>query len=330
VSEYEVPDESVDALLERASGPATPDELSGADAAIARFVGLVAATAATAETPAIVDTQPIDVQPDELSRVRRLRPVRVPARAAAIVAIATLWSTGMAAAATGHLPNPVQRAVSHTASHVGLNLPDAPDDQDVKSAAEANGQSNKKDDGQGDDTSTSSTATTTPPTTGATTTGATTTAAAAASTTGGPTTSAAGASTSAAGGHVRGVGPDVTGPAGDALCKAYIDAIARGKPKNPDAPPWRNLLEASKTSGKSIDELCGVAPATTVAPTSGTSPSSTSTTSTTSTSSTLQAEGTSNGGNDEHGGGNGGGNGNGNGGGNGNGNGNGNGHTSNP
>ena len=344
MSDHELSDESVDrvldgrdvageggaetvgaaaALFRQASGQATADELGAADATITHFVELV-------------------LEP-EAAPVRRLRAVPIPARAAAVIIAATIWSTGMAAAATGHLPDPVQRVVATTASHVGLNLPGRSDNNDQKSAADGDEQgATKGENDQGDDTtSTSSTATTTASTTGtttasgngATTTGATTTASAsasrAASTTGATTTSAAGAPTSAAGGQVRGVGPDVNGPAGDALCKAYLDAIARGKPKNPDAPPWRNLLAASKTSGKSIDELCGVTTSSTVsaaAPTTVASTSSTST-STTSTTSTLQAEGTSDGGNNGLGGGNG--NGNGNGQGNGNG-GNGNGHSSKP
>jgi hypothetical protein len=36
---------------------------------------------------------------------------------------ATLFSAGIAAAATGNLPDPVQRAVSNTVSHVGIDLP---------------------------------------------------------------------------------------------------------------------------------------------------------------------------------------------------------------
>ena len=322
MSDHELSDESVDrvldgldvagedgastvgaaaALFRQASGQATADELGAADATISRFVELV-------------------LEP-EAAPARRLRLVPIPARAAAVIVAATIWSTGMAAAATGHLPDPVQRVVASTASHVGLNLPGASDNQDQKSAAAGDEHDGKDENEQGDDNSTttsSSTATTTASTNGATTSGATTTASAsgAATTTGGATTTSAAGAPTSAGGQVRGVGPDVTGPAGDALCAAYRDAIARGKPKNPDAPPWRNLLEASKASGKSIDELCGVttsAPAaptvpTTVAPTSTTSP-----TSTISTTSTLQAEGTSNGGNNGLGGGNGNGQGNGNG-----------------
>jgi hypothetical protein len=297
------------ALFRQASGQATADELGAADATISRFVELV-------------------LEP-EAAPARRLRLVPIPARAAAVIVAATIWSTGMAAAATGHLPDPVQRVVASTASHVGLNLPGASDNQDQKSAAAGDEHDGKDENEQGDDTSTSSsssTATTTASTNGATTSGATTTASAsgAATTTGGATTTSAAGAPTSAGGQVRGVGPDVTGPAGDALCAAYRDAIARGKPKNPDAPPWRNLLEASKASGKSIDELCGVttsAPAATTVPTTVASTSSTSTTtSTTSTTGTTSTEGTSDGG----------GNGNGNGNGNGQGNGNGHGNSSSP
>ncbi|MGE0881261.1 MAG: hypothetical protein AB7L13_15440 [Acidimicrobiia bacterium] len=44
-------------------------------------------------------------------------------KAAAIVAAATFMSVGTAAAATGTLPDPVQRTVSSSISHVGIDLP---------------------------------------------------------------------------------------------------------------------------------------------------------------------------------------------------------------
>ena len=101
---------------------------------MARFVDVV-----LSDTPAAppvisqpVDAPPVVVEPEKAQPARRLRSVPVPARAAGIIAAVTLWSTGMAAAATGHLPDPVQRAVSNTAAHVGLSLPDPSDDVTVQ------------------------------------------------------------------------------------------------------------------------------------------------------------------------------------------------------
>jgi hypothetical protein len=45
-------------------------------------------------------------------------------KALAAFAAATVFSAGAAAAATGHLPDPVQHAVSTSLSHVGVDLPE--------------------------------------------------------------------------------------------------------------------------------------------------------------------------------------------------------------
>ena len=72
------------ALLRAASGPATVDELAGADAAVARFVDVV-----LSDTPAAppvisqpVDAPPVVVEPEKAQPARRLRSVPVPARRA--------------------------------------------------------------------------------------------------------------------------------------------------------------------------------------------------------------------------------------------------------
>ncbi|HMK11511.1 MAG TPA: hypothetical protein VK461_08015, partial [Acidimicrobiales bacterium] len=153
MSDHHVPDEDIDrvldgenlsadtgqameataALIRRASSPGTAAELGAADATVARFIEVVS-------------------QPSEPTNVRRLRSISMPAKAAAIVVAATLWSTGVAAAATGHLPDGLQRAVSNTASHVGIALPNPDDEQSLTT--------NGKNDDQGDeDESTTTTVT---------------------------------------------------------------------------------------------------------------------------------------------------------------------------
>jgi hypothetical protein len=128
MSDHELSDESVDrvldgrdvageggaetvgaaaALFRQASGQATADELGAADATITRFVELV-------------------LEPEAVP-ARRLRAVPIPARVAAVIIAATIWSTGMAAAATVICPTP--SSGSRHASHVGLNLPGPSDNR---------------------------------------------------------------------------------------------------------------------------------------------------------------------------------------------------------
>ncbi len=303
MSDHQRPDESVSALLRAASGPATADELAGADAAVARFVDVV-----LSDTPAAppvisqpVDAPPVVVEPEKAQPARRLRSVPVPARAAGIIAAVTLWSTGMAAAATGNLPDPVQHAVSNTAAHVGLSIPDPSDDVTVQ----ANEHKKNEED---DDTTTSSSSsssttgssTTSPPTTTATSTRAGGGAALA------PTTSAD--DDEAVDGEHGGQGPDANGPAHDGLCNAYLRGLANGNPKDPAVPPWRNLLDAATKAGKSIEQFCGVTTSTTAstAAAAATTAAPATTSATTSTSTTIEneSEGDENGGGNGSGGGN--------------------------
>ncbi len=269
------------ALLKRASSPATADELEAADATISRFIEVV-------------------LEPSETAPTRRRRALPVPTRVAAVVVAATLWSTGIAAAATGHLPDQVQHAVSNTASHVGLSLPDPSDERAVETSDEQS-RGDRSINTNESDSSTSSivTSTTSPTSTSPTSTSPTTTAT--------PTDgSVAAASASLSGGASRGVGPDVNGPAHDGLCNAYLRGLATGHPKNPDAPPWRDLLSGAKQAGKSVEAFCGSTTATTTATTvasaattASKSSTSSSTATTDETSTTIQAEG------NPHGGGNG-------------------------
>ena len=220
------------AAIRRAGSPGTEDELADADATIARFAELVGAEPVIAAVP------------------RGVRRLPISAKAAAIVAVATLWSTGVAAAATGHLPGGLQRAVSNTAERVGLDVPGPKSDKekDDEDAAATTTTAT---------TSSSSTTAGSSTTSGSSTTGSSTTAA--------PTTlartqaAAAVAVTSTI--ASRGVGPDVAGPAQKGLCNAYLNALAKGKPKNPEAPPWRNLLAAAKEAGGTVEEFCTGGPA---------------------------------------------------------------------
>ena len=268
MSDHELPDESVSALLRTASGPATPDELVGADAAVARFVDVV-----LSDTPAAHRSirsrwthRPLDVESEQAQPARRLRAVPVPARAAVIVAAVTLWSSGMAAAATGHLPDPVQRAVSSTAAHVGLSLPDRSHDVIVRADEHdedgdtTTSTSSNLDDGRehvepADDDRERPPARQRRPTTRR-------------------------RATSDDEEHDRGEGPDVRGPAHDGLCNAYLQGLATGHPKDPSVPPWRNLLEAATKDGKSIEQFCGVTTPTTAAEAGTTAATSTPTSTT--------------------------------------------------
>jgi hypothetical protein len=302
VSDHQRPDESVSALLRAAGGPATDDELAGADAAVARFVEVV-----LSDTPAAppvisqpVDAPPVVVEPEKAQPARRLRSVPVPARAAGIIAAVTLWSTGMAAAATGHLPDPVQHAVSNTAAHVGLSLPD-PSDDDLTVRANEQGKNDEDDDATTSSSSSSSSSTTTSSTTSPPTTTATSTRAGGGAALA-PTTSTDDDDEAVDEEH-GGQGPDVNGPAHDGLCNAYLRGLANGNPKDPAVPPWRNLLDAATKAGKSIEQFCGVTTTTTAAAAATTASTSTST-STTSTTIEDESEGDDNGGGNGSGGGN--------------------------
>ncbi len=115
----------------------------------------------------------------------------------AAVAVLSLFSASAAAAATGNLPDPVQRDVSEVLSRVGVNVP-SPDST--------------------------------------------------------PDTSSTSAASDTAASTAK--GPDATGAAKQGLCTAYLT----DKAKNPKAVAFKNLAQAAKDAGKTVDEFCGAAP----------------------------------------------------------------------
>lgn len=173
---------------------------------------------------------------------------------AGVIAV-TFCSAGVAAAATGGLPGPLQRGLDRAAEVVGHDVPPN------------HGSADTDDEMEGDDTSTTSSGSTT------STTGATTS-------TDGSTTSTSGASTTEAtsstsdettastddmddddaehDGEMKDtpVGPDATGPAKQGLCNAYMHSVANGHSKNADAVAFRNLTKAATDAGQTVEEFC--------------------------------------------------------------------------
>jgi hypothetical protein len=231
---------SVAAVLQRAQQAPSPLEQLEANAAIASIVD--ARRAATT---------------DELAPRRTRMLPTFSKRTAAIVVGVTLWSTLGVAAATDHLPfatsgaSTLQELADETTTTEAT-----PTSDDTTTTIEGTTSSSEDTTTTTADPTTSSsedTTTTADPTTSSedpTTTAATTTA-------GGSSTVAgtvAAATTLAA---TRGVGPDPNGPAHDGLCNAYMNGLAKGKPKNPQAPPWRNLIAAAG-GADSVADFCGV------------------------------------------------------------------------
>lgn len=273
VSEHPLPDELVERLLTGASPGAGVDEptvavaqvlhaarqaptaaeLAEADAAAATFVARMAGVTSTVIS---------------LDDHRRRRAGRVSARVAAGVAALTLFSAGAAAAATGNLPDPVQRTVAQAVSHVGVDLP-TPDDQGGERA------DGTDDDGPststaGSSSSSSSASTTASPSSAASTSAATT---ASSATTASPDSSATEGSSAS-----TPVGPDVSGEARKGLCTAYEKQRKNGA--EPNGVAFDNLRKAADAAGQTVDEFCDDdgAPATTEASTPESSRPSTGTT----------------------------------------------------
>ena len=99
-------------LLAALREPGRSGELAGTNALLAQMAEVVRAGGSGISHP---------------SRRHRMLTQLITGKVAALAA-ATLFSAGAAAAATGTLPDPIQRSVSHTFSHVGVDLP-APDDK---------------------------------------------------------------------------------------------------------------------------------------------------------------------------------------------------------
>jgi hypothetical protein len=109
-------------LLEDATAPAQAHEMDGEAAAVAMFI--------SERSPA----------GERLDRGRRRRAVRFSARSAAVaVAGALVLTGGVAAAATGRLPDAVQGAAHDTLRHIGVSIPgttaQSNHGQDVKTTA---------------------------------------------------------------------------------------------------------------------------------------------------------------------------------------------------
>ena len=100
-------------LVDALRGPAHPNELDGTDDLVARLAATVRRGRAVAEATPTGRHRPV------LSKVLTGK--------VAALAVVTLCSAA-AAAATGHLPDPLQRRLSDTLSHVGVDLP-SPDDE---------------------------------------------------------------------------------------------------------------------------------------------------------------------------------------------------------
>jgi hypothetical protein len=236
-------------LFKAARQAATPDELGAADATVAAFTDAVRSNAGPPPT------------------VRRLRvlPKNLTGKAAALVVAGTLMSAGAAAAATGNLPDPIQRTVSNSLSHVGVDLPSPDGPTSVKSVGpDANGPAhdglcNAYFAGNGKNldappfrnlvaAATEAGQTVeefcTPPTTTTTSTSTTTT-----STTTTTTTTTEATSTTE---KETPVGPDANGPAKKGLCTAFF----AGNGKNMEAIAFRNLFDAAVAAGQTIEEFC--------------------------------------------------------------------------
>src|SRR3954470_8763464 len=93
------------ALIAAAQAPATPDELIGEAAVVAAM---------------LKDLSPVaDFEARRASRIRKIAAAQV-----AAASLLALTATGAAAAGTGSLPGPAQRAVSGALTHVGIDVPD--------------------------------------------------------------------------------------------------------------------------------------------------------------------------------------------------------------
>lgn len=277
VSEHPLPEELVERLLTGASPGAGVDEptvavaqvLQAARQAPSATEWAEADAAAAAFAARMAGVMPTTVI--SLDTHRRRRAGRVSARVAAGVAALTLFSAGAAAAATGHLPDPVQRTVAQAVSHVGVDLP-SPDD---RSDEVADGTDDATSTSSAVGSSSSSSATTAASTSSAASTSTATTPSSATTDDrrDGPDSTATEGST-----VVTSVGPDVTGEAKKGLCNAWEKQRKNGA--EPNGVAFENLRKAADAAGQSVDEFCAddEAPATSDATAPGSSRPSTATT----------------------------------------------------
>ena len=121
------------------------------DGDVVSLAGLFAVLRAPAEPAELAGTDDVVARLAATVRDARGESVRKPVRAraftvkVAVVATVAVLSAGAAAAATGHLPDGLQRTVSHTLSHIGVDVPapqhgtDTPTDPTTTTAATAAG-----------------------------------------------------------------------------------------------------------------------------------------------------------------------------------------------
>ncbi len=251
------------AVLRAAAGPATGAERAAADAAATSLARTVVLTPAT--TVLAVST---------LAHPRRRR-LGVPGRIAAGVVVATLCSAGAAAAATGHLPDPLQRTVAGAASHVGLSLPDPRHVGHGAVGELADGASATT---TAASTSSSAVATSTSEATAASPTTATTAASTSSSSTEPSVAPSTDADQATSPSSVEGTersdastpaGPSIEGPAKRGLCTAYAQLQKNGS--DPNGVAFASLRMAAEARGMTVLEFCADVLAPTSEPSTGSS-----------------------------------------------------------
>jgi hypothetical protein len=94
-------------LLDVVRSPAAPEELAGERATVAAFLQVVGA------------------ERSNIKNLQRVRAKRRAAKAVAALAFVAFSGTAAAAAATNHLPEGIQNAVSDAGSHIGVHVPKA-------------------------------------------------------------------------------------------------------------------------------------------------------------------------------------------------------------
>jgi len=208
----------------------------------------------------------IDVSPRRAEMQPRIRKTKVTALAVAL----TLCTAGAAAAATGNLPGPLNWANSSGATHVAANAADAKADGSPSVTGLDNALNRITDAKTVPATTSRSTiaSTTNPATTKpSTTTKPSATTDPSTSTLGSPTRYPPTTADASATQTAQPVGPDATGPAKHGLCNAYLDSLAKGHPKNPEAIAFRNLIAAATAAGQTVEQFCATtSPPTTTPP----------------------------------------------------------------
>jgi len=217
--------DAVAGLLAAMREPSDAGELAGTDALLATMSEAMRSSATSA--PTSPSRRPV------LTRI-------VSGKIIAITAV-TFLSAGAAAAATGNLPDPVQRSVSTTFSHVGIDLP-RPHDR-PNAHADAAASASRLD--AATSTSEAPSTTVSPSTTVDPTTSAATTTI--------DSTVPSSVEDDADDAHTP-VGPDATGPAAKGLCTAYSAGGDHGH--RLESTAMTNLAAAAAAAGQTIEAYC--------------------------------------------------------------------------